>query len=78
MARPNTPDEILPTGGRRITTKRCCNGCGNEVGDLTDLELYAAIAGRELPDVRDECGCQESPAGDTEIEQMAQGTVAAR
>ncbi len=41
----------------RITVQRCCNGCGRSLGDATDDELNAAVAGAPLPDVRDECGC---------------------
>lgn len=56
-ARPNTPDRVLPGGGRRITVKRCCNGCDRELGDATEAEITAAISGARLPDVRKECGC---------------------
>lgn len=37
------------------TVQRCCNGCGRDIGDVTDDEMTAAINGWPLPDVRDEC-----------------------
>lgn len=46
---------IAPDGGLRIKVKRCCNGCGDPLGDPTDEEIAAAIAGASLPDVRHEC-----------------------
>lgn len=55
--RPWTPDEKLPSGGTRLRTKRCCNGCGSAIGDATTFELENAIFGIPLPDVRKECGC---------------------
>ena len=53
--RPWTPDEDLPGGGKRITAKRVCNGCGDLVGDVTDDEIDRAISGLPLDDVTDEC-----------------------
>lgn len=57
--RTNTPPQRItrPDGGTstRITTKRCCNGCGHEVGDVTIREIEAILDGRPLPDVRHEC-----------------------
>lgn len=57
--RTNTPPQTItrPDGSTstRITAKRCCNGCGHEIGDVTILEIEACIDGRPLPDVRDEC-----------------------
>ncbi|MEU6340279.1 DUF4326 domain-containing protein [Streptomyces sp. NPDC046977] len=54
--RPNTPDEKHPEGGTRITMKRCCNGCGERIGDVTDWEMLLAVHyAAPLPDVRDEC-----------------------
>lgn len=55
--RPWTDPVKLPEGGTMHTVKRCCNGCGRQIGDVTDEEISAAINGRSLPDVRDECGC---------------------
>ncbi|SES04301.1 hypothetical protein [Streptomyces qinglanensis] len=55
MTRPNTPDRVNSDGSKTITTKRACNGCGDLIGDLTDSEFTAAVAGRPLPDVRREC-----------------------
>jgi hypothetical protein len=55
MSRPNTPDRINPNGSKAITTKRACNGCGGLLGDITDKEWQAAVNGRPLPDVRQEC-----------------------
>lgn len=57
----NTPDLTLPDGSTRITVKRCCNGCGRSLGDVTDAEMDACISGAPLPDVTTECGC--GPAG---------------
>ncbi|MFE7535267.1 hypothetical protein ACFU67_13455 [Streptomyces rhizosphaericola] len=54
-ARTNTPDRINPDGSKTITTKRACNGCGELLGDITNNEMAAAIAGNPLPDVRREC-----------------------
>lgn len=57
--RTNTPDRITvhPDGRKTttITTKRACNGCSTLLGDVTELEVRAAIAGRPLPDARTEC-----------------------
>lgn len=55
--RPSTPPEPLPGGGHRITVKRSCSGCGAELGDATDAELEAAVAGMPLPDTTAEHGC---------------------
>lgn len=55
MTRPSTPSRKNPNGSTTITMKRCCNGCGNPIGDVTDAEIDASIAGLRLPDVRDEC-----------------------
>lgn len=55
MSRTDTPDRINSSGSRTITTKRACNGCGQLLGDITNEEMAAAIAGRPLPDVRREC-----------------------
>jgi hypothetical protein len=53
--RMSTPDVTLPDGGRRVAVKRCCNGCGETIGDVTDAEISAGIGGQPLPDVRGEC-----------------------
>lgn len=53
--RPSTPDVINSDGSTTITVKRCCNGCGNELGDATQAEITASVEGRPLPDVRGEC-----------------------
>ncbi|NED75308.1 hypothetical protein G3I51_23895 [Streptomyces sp. SID9944] len=55
MTRTNTPDRINPDGSRTIKMKRACNGCGDLLGNITDHEMAAAIAGLPLPDVRREC-----------------------
>lgn len=55
--RPWTPDHVRADGTTVVTMKRCCNGCGRELGDVTLGELQAAIAGLAMPDVRGECGC---------------------
>lgn len=51
----STPDVINPGGGRTITGKRHCNGCGTCLGDVSEWEISCAVAGRGLPDVRREC-----------------------
>lgn len=53
--RPFTPPQTHPDGTRTIRVHRCCNGCGTDLGDATDLELSACIAGHPMPDVRSEC-----------------------
>jgi hypothetical protein len=53
--RSNTPDVDLPGGGKRITVKRACNGCGDLIGDVTEEEIERAIAGLPIEDVRGEC-----------------------
>ena len=59
MNRPWTPAKQVTTDdGRTVTrfiVKRSCNGCGDDIGDVTKAEMDAAVAGRPLPDVRDEC-----------------------
>lgn len=50
-------EDVRVEGGGIITIKRACNGCQRLLGDVLDAELEAAISGRPLPDVRDECGC---------------------
>lgn len=66
MPRPNTPDVITAKPGpngtirrtRKVRVKRCCDGCGEVLGDVTDAELEAAVTGRNLPSVIAEHGCQ--------------------
>lgn len=53
-----TDDANLPDGGIRLTVKRCCNGCGRQLGDVHQNELDVAITGLPLPDVTTECGCR--------------------
>ncbi|SEO83132.1 hypothetical protein [Actinacidiphila rubida] len=59
MTRTHTPDVITTNEhgleSRTVTMKRACNGCGLDVGDVTDAELDHALVGRPLPDVRGEC-----------------------
>lgn len=55
--RPNTPDEILPGGGRTMRVKRVCDGCSEVIGDATEPEIEAAYSGRDLPSVVAEHGC---------------------
>lgn len=62
MTRPRTPDVYDPaTGQTTIKMKRRCNGCGNDLGDVTDEEMSALFSERPLPDVREECGCLVTP-----------------
>lgn len=68
--RTNTPDEVTTKTGpdgttrtsRKIRVKRSCDGCGESLGDITEAELDAAVAGRPLPSVASEHGCQPSEA----------------
>lgn len=70
MPRTNTPDVITAKPGpngtirrtRKVRVKRCCDGCGEVIGDVTDDELEAAVTGRNLPSVIAEHGCQEATA----------------
>lgn len=50
-----TPDRTNPDGSTTIHVKRCCNGCGESIGDVTMIEINCAIDGLPLPDVRPEC-----------------------
>lgn len=56
---PSTWTTLTPGSGTRaggvIAAKRACNGCGEKIGDPTDLETAYALAGKPLPDVRGEC-----------------------
>lgn len=70
MSRTNTPDLVTVKPGpggtvrksRRITVKRCCDGCGEAIGDVTDREMDLAVAGLPLPSVITEHACQEATA----------------
>lgn len=58
-----TPDQIIHVGGgrrgRQIAVKRVCNGCGTQLGDVTENEMLDATLGRPLLPVDHECGlCQ--------------------
>lgn len=57
--RPWTEDErgvdAEGNGFTTVTLKRCCNGCGERLGDVTEEEIEAGVSGRPLPDVRAEC-----------------------
>lgn len=53
--RTHTPDRVNDDGTTTIKLKRACNGCGQQLGDITDQEMTAAINSRPLPDVRREC-----------------------
>lgn len=54
--RRHTPDmtTVHPNGiaSTRVTLKRCCNGCGAELGDADSRDL---TWGGELTDVTSEC-----------------------
>ncbi|QAY16183.1 hypothetical protein SEA_SONALI_71 [Arthrobacter phage Sonali] len=68
MTRTFTPDQTIikpgPDGTVRKTTrihvKRVCNICHENVGDVTEAELDAAIAGLPLPAIENH-HCQEQP-----------------
>lgn len=57
--RTHTPPETIVREDGTTTTRhkvqRACNGCGRDVGDVTEAEMEAVINGRPLADVRDEC-----------------------
>ena len=56
--RPTTPPRTVTVGGQPSTVhvvQRACNGCGRRLGDSSPTEIAAAIDGRPLPDVRQEC-----------------------
>jgi hypothetical protein len=57
--RTHTPDRItVDADGRTTTTikvQRACNGCSQMLGDITEQEMNAAIAGLPQGDVRTEC-----------------------
>jgi len=55
LPRRKTPETRDADGWCRITVQRCCNGCGEQIGDVTMIEMELAIAGEPLPDVRPEC-----------------------
>jgi hypothetical protein len=55
LPRSRTPEVANPDGSRLMTVQRCCNGCGEPVGDVTIAEIDIAVDGGELPDVRMEC-----------------------
>lgn len=55
LTRPNTPDRVNEDGSTTIRMKRACNGCGRQLGDVTDQEMARGINGLPLPDVRKEC-----------------------
>lgn len=55
LPRHRTPEVVNPDGSRTITVQRCCNGCGDPLGDVTFTEIQLAIDGQDLPDVRMEC-----------------------
>jgi hypothetical protein len=55
LPRHKTPPHRNPDGSTSITVQRCCNGCGETLGDVTLTEIECAMGGRELPDVRPEC-----------------------
>jgi hypothetical protein len=51
-ARTFTPERINEDGSRTITMKRCCNGCGEYVGDVENRDVDEH---GNLTDVRAEC-----------------------
>lgn len=54
--RPWTPNQRDGTRST-IHVKRCCNGCGELIGDIAEEEIACAVADQPLPDVRALCGC---------------------
>lgn len=59
-SRPSTAERRNPDGTTTVTVKRACNSCGRTLGDATEQEIAAAVEGRPLSDVADECGCRTS------------------
>ncbi len=60
-----TPAIRIAAKKQRLRTKRCCNGCGQRIGDVLDEEIQAVMEGRPLPDVRDECPtCEQHNEGE--------------
>jgi hypothetical protein len=55
VTRTFTPDRVNADGSTTIKLKRGCNGCGTQIGDVTDQEMARGINGLPLPDVRKEC-----------------------
>ncbi|NUP33012.1 MAG: hypothetical protein HOU01_14995 [Streptomycetaceae bacterium] len=51
-ARTNTPDRANDDGSTTITVKRCCNGCGQYLGDVDNRDVDPH---GNLTDVRGEC-----------------------
>jgi hypothetical protein len=51
-ARTFTPERTNEDGSRTITMKRCCNGCGQYLGDVDNRDVDA---NGNLTDVRAEC-----------------------
>jgi hypothetical protein len=50
--RTNTPDRVNDDGSTTIKLKRCCNGCGQYLGDADNRDVDAH---GNLTDVRAEC-----------------------
>ncbi|MEU6990317.1 hypothetical protein ABZ953_06600 [Streptomyces sp. NPDC046465] len=50
--RTTTPDRLNPDGSTTFHLKRCCNGCGQKLGDVADWDVDDH---GNLTDVRDEC-----------------------
>ncbi|WP_306317285.1 MULTISPECIES: hypothetical protein [unclassified Streptomyces] len=50
--RPNTPDRVNADGSTTFHIKRCCNGCGQKLGDLA---AWDHDGHGNLTDVRGEC-----------------------
>jgi hypothetical protein len=42
MSRTWTPDTVNEDGSKTLRVKRCCDGCGRPLGDITGDELEAA------------------------------------
>lgn len=57
----------LPTStGKRVRSKRACNGCSRLLGDVLDIEIDAVMGSEPLPDVRGECPtCNQTTEGVT-------------
>lgn len=58
-----TPRLHIGNDCERIEVKRACNGCGELLGNLTNVEIEDAVDGRPLPDVRGECPACSFTAG---------------
>ena len=80
--RTNTPDRIETTEKghvvRHVTLKRYCDR-DHILGDATDAEIEAAIAGQPMPDVTRECRhCTPAPTSSAPLAERKAAALANR